>query len=115
MSQRYAEDVRVDSDGPPVGTADTLRGELRQTDLSRHLACFYRSPQTQRTVAGTFVKHALQTGKRCLYFVDTNSRSTVKRLLRSMDVAVDARLEAGDSSSEAGPTPTTRPISTRSS
>ncbi|WP_435066897.1 MEDS domain-containing protein [Haloplanus sp. C73] len=96
MSQRYAEDARVDGDGPPVGTADTLRGELDRADLPRHLACFYRSPQTQRTVAGTFVRHALQTGKRCLYFLDTNSRSTVERLLRSMDVDVDDRLAAGD-------------------
>jgi len=96
VSQRYADRTRVDRESPVVGTVDALRGELDRADLPRHLACFYRAPQTQRKVAGAFVKHALENGNRCLYFADTNDRSTVRRVLRTMDVDVDRRLDAGD-------------------
>jgi len=77
-------------------TAGTLRGELARTDLARHLALFYRSPQTQLDVAATFVKQGLRTGQRCLYFVDTNTRSAVERAFRAADIDVEARLHAGD-------------------
>lgn len=77
-------------------TTGTLRGELARTDLARHLALFYRSPQTQLEVAATFVKHGLQTGQRCLYFVDSNTRPAVERAFRAADIDVEARLTDGD-------------------
>ena len=80
----------------PVERVDTLRSELDRRTLPPHLAFFYRSPQTQQKVAGTFVKQGLQSGNRCLYFVDTNTRATVERVLETMDVDVDERLDAGD-------------------
>jgi signal transduction histidine kinase len=83
-------------DEQPPRTVDALRGELGRTDLARHLAFFYRSPQTQLEVATAFVEHGLRTHNRCLYFADTNSRDTVERALRSAGIDVDARMEAGD-------------------
>jgi signal transduction histidine kinase len=77
-------------------TVDILRGELAREDLARHLALFYQSPQNQLEVAATFVKHGLQTGNRCLYFVDTNARSTVERAFRTAGIDVERRVENGD-------------------
>jgi signal transduction histidine kinase len=77
-------------------TVDVLRGELAREDLARHLALFYQSPQNQLEVAATFVDHGLRTGNRCLYFVDTNTRSAVERAFRTADIDVERRVENGD-------------------
>ena len=79
-----------------TGTVDVLRGELAREDLTRHLALFYQSPQNQLEVAATFVKHGLRTGNRCLYFVDTNTRSAVERAFRTAGIDVDRRMENDD-------------------
>jgi len=73
-----------------------LSRDLEQVDLAPHVAFFYRSPETQLKVATTFVRHALKQGHRCLYFFDTNTQEQVVTALRSVDIDVDARLEAGD-------------------
>lgn len=77
-------------------TVDALHGELGRTDLARHLAFFYRSPQIQREVAAAFVEQGLRTDNRCLYFLDTNTRAAMERAFRSAGIDVDAREEAGD-------------------
>ena len=73
-----------------------FQGELAKNGLARHLAFFYRSPETQRKVAAAFVDHALRTNKRCLYFHDGNPRAEIEAALRAVGVDVDARIEAGD-------------------
>jgi hypothetical protein len=89
-------------DEQPPRTVDALHGELGRADLARHLAFFYRSPQTQREVAAAFVEHGLRTNNRCLYFVDTNTREAFESALRSAGIDVDARIEAGDLRIERG-------------
>jgi len=85
-------------------TVDALHGELGRTDLARHLAFFYRSPQTQREVAAAFVEQGLRTDNRCLYFVDTNTRAAMERAFHSAGIDVDDRIEAGDLRIEEGTT-----------
>ena len=80
----------------PVERVDTLRSELDRRTLPPHLAFFYRSPQTQQKVAGTFVKQGLRSGNRCLYFADTNTRSTIEQALRTADIDVERRVADGD-------------------
>jgi signal transduction histidine kinase len=88
--------------GPSIGdrsgdrTVDGLYSDFERRDLARHLAFFYRSPQTQLETAIAFVEHGLRTDNRCLYFVDTNTKATIERALRTAGVDVDARTEAGD-------------------
>ena len=77
-------------------TVTDLRAEFDRRDLSRHLAAFYRSPETQLAVAATYASHGLETGHRCLYLADDNSPERVKRALGRAGVDVDARTEAGD-------------------
>jgi signal transduction histidine kinase len=93
VTEPYALGETWESD---ARTADTLRGELGREDLARHLALFYRSPQNQLEVAATFVKYGLRTNNRCLYFVDSNTRSAVERAFRTADIDVERRVAAGD-------------------
>jgi len=96
VTHRYVANERGQRSGEHNGTVDTLRGELDRRDLPDHVALFYRTPQVQRKVASTFVKHGLQTDNRCLYFTDTNTRETIERAFRSGDIDVEARMDAGD-------------------
>jgi two-component sensor histidine kinase len=93
VTEPYSPGERPES---ATRTVDTLRGELARTDLTRHLALFYRSPQNQLQVAATFVKHGLRSGNRCLYFVDTNTQSAIERAFRAADIDVEGRVAAGD-------------------
>ncbi|RMB25554.1 MEDS domain-containing protein [Haloplanus aerogenes] len=96
MNPDYPSDEREQSGSETIQTVDTLRGELERNDLARHLALFYRSPQNQLEVAATFVKQGLRSGNRCLYFVDTNTRSTIERAFRRVDIDVERRVADGD-------------------
>ena len=82
--------------GSSSGTTDSLAVQFRRSDLERHLAVFYDSPEWQLWVAAAFITAGLDGGNRCLYFVDSNTRSTVEAALRAAGVDVDARLDAGD-------------------
>ena len=82
-------------ESPPPET-DSLSVQFRRGDLGRHLACFYDSPEHQLRVAATFVRVGLESGSRCLYFFDANTRSAVETALRAAGIDVDARIEAGD-------------------
>ena len=96
-----AYDARFgDDETPPIESEQRavtdLSRDLERVDLAPHVAFFYRSPETQLKVATTFVRHALNQGYRCLYFFDTNTEERILAALRSTDIDVEARLEAGD-------------------
>lgn len=96
--ESYADFTEGDewgSDANP-GAVERLQGEFAREDLARHLAFFYRAPETQLRVAAAFVDHALRTNRRVLYFLDGNTREDVESMLRSLGVDVAARIEAGD-------------------
>jgi hypothetical protein len=77
-------------------TVDRLDTELNRTDLARHLAFFFRSPERQREVAATFVDHVLENGERCLYFVDQNTPAAIRTTFEAVGVDVGERTAAGD-------------------
>ena len=82
--------------GTDGSVADDVAAQLSRADLSRHLAFFYDSMATQLEVAATFIEVGLDRNNRCLYFIDTSSRSALEAALRSTGVDVDARVDAGD-------------------
>ncbi|WP_435065258.1 MEDS domain-containing protein [Halobaculum sp. EA56] len=77
-------------------TAADLRREFDRRDLVRHLAFFYRSPETQLTVAAAFLASGLSDGRRCLYLADVNEPTEIRSALRAAGVDAAARVEAGD-------------------
>lgn len=76
--------------------SERLFAELRQADLSRHLALFYQEPAVQIEVAAIFICHGLQSGRRCLYLLDSNDRWKIEAALEETGIDVEARIEAGD-------------------
>lgn len=93
---------RTDSEGEPKGShrlpriAADIHTAFDRGTLSRHLALFYRDPETQLETAATYIAVGLRTGHRCLYLVDDTTRDCIERALRTVGVDVDARLECGD-------------------
>jgi hypothetical protein len=75
---------------------DRLLAELGRDDLSRHLALFYREPETQLGVAGAFIRYGLHLGHRCFYLRDVNSHDTIRAAFRDAGIDVEERLAAGD-------------------
>lgn len=65
-------------------------------ELAGHSALFYESRDEQLAAASAYAAAALTDGYRCLYITDENTVSEVEGVLRTTDVAVDARLEGGD-------------------
>ncbi|WP_372911815.1 MEDS domain-containing protein [Salinigranum sp.] len=89
-------------DGESSATTGRLPIQFRRSDLARHLAFFYDSPEWQRRVAAAFVEAGLDRDNRCLYFLDSNTRSTVETALRAAGIDVDTRVDAGDLQIRAG-------------
>lgn len=81
---------------PRQETAATLRAELGSHDLSRHIASFYDSTESQLAVTTAFLIEGLQSGHRCIYLLDVNTAGDIKSTLRRANVDVDRRIEAGD-------------------
>jgi signal transduction histidine kinase len=77
-------------------TAASLRADLERTDLARHLALFYRTPETQLETVAQYVRYGLETDHRCLYLADDNDPERIETALRAADVDVSARVGAGD-------------------
>jgi signal transduction histidine kinase len=75
---------------------ETLRAEFAATDLDRHLALFYDSPEEQLRTAAAFCADALRRDRRCLYLIDVRTRRDIERALSIAGVDVEARLNAGD-------------------
>ncbi|WP_135821720.1 MEDS domain-containing protein [Halostella litorea] len=73
-----------------------LRADLARSDLARHLALFYESTDAQLAAVAAYVDRGLQAGHRCLYLVDDNDAARIRAALRSLEIDVDARIEAGD-------------------
>lgn len=73
-----------------------LRWELKETDLSRHLALFFRESEAQLEAVAAVIAHALRTDHQCLYLFDVNTPKQIKDALRMADVDVDAQVEAGN-------------------
>ncbi|WP_188873087.1 MEDS domain-containing protein [Halarchaeum rubridurum] len=77
-------------------TAADLRAELGSHDLSRHLALFYRSNESQLAAVTAFLVKGLQSGHRCVYLLDVNTATDIKSALRRANVDVEQRINAGD-------------------
>lgn len=73
-----------------------LRSDLAASDLSRHLALFYETRDEQLAAAATYIDHGLNTGRRCVYLTEANTEQQVRAALQTVDVDVDARVDAGD-------------------
>lgn len=77
-------------------TRAELRAELGRRDLPRHLALFYESRQAQLDAVAAYLEYGLATDQKCLYLLDVSSPRQIRESLRTVDVDVDARIEAGD-------------------
>lgn len=73
-----------------------LRAELKNTDLPRHLALFFRDPDTQLEAVSAFINQGLQTNRRCLYLADVNTIEQIKTALRAADIAVERQIDTGN-------------------
>lgn len=76
--------------------ASRLLAEFGREDLARHLALFYRKPETQLSVASTFIRYGLHLGRRCFYLIDANTPDVVKAALRDAGIDVSERIATGD-------------------
>jgi len=61
MFEDGSDEVAPTWSGRPDPTVDQLNTELNRTDLARHLASFFRSPERQREVAAAFADWGLPT------------------------------------------------------
>jgi signal transduction histidine kinase len=75
---------------------DRLLAEFGRNDLTRHLALFYREPETQLEVASAFIRYGLHLNHRCFYLRDVNSPDTIRAAFRDAGIDVEERLAAGD-------------------
>lgn len=96
MDVRSGVDDGENGTGSDALALERLDRELAGSDLAKHLAFFYRSPETQLKVAATFVRRGLRAGHRCLYYYDENTRDRVVTALESAGVDVAARVAADD-------------------
>jgi signal transduction histidine kinase len=94
VTHRWAVDEG--EDGGAAESVGELYDQLGRSDLARHLAFFYTSPDTQLAVATTFVRRALDDDNRCVYFADETAPADLETALRAAGVDVDARVAAGD-------------------
>ncbi len=76
--------------------AADIRAEFGSHELPRHLALFYQSKEAQLAAATAFLIDGLQSGHRCVYLLDVNTASDIKSALRSADIDVEQRIDAGD-------------------
>jgi len=84
--------MRTDSARP---IAD-LQAQLEGTCLSRHLALFYSTPESQLETVAAYLDYGLRTNHQCLYLVDANTAAQIKAALQVLGVDVSARVAAGD-------------------
>jgi len=77
-------------------TAPHLRAEFERSALPRHLALFYRSPETQLTAAATYVGYGLRNDRRCLYLADDNTPAQIESAFDAAGIDVAARTAADD-------------------
>lgn len=77
-------------------TVTSLRSELADTELDRHLALFFRSVETQLEAVAAFINHGLQRNQRCLYLADVHTPQQIEDALRAGAIDVEAARDAGD-------------------
>ena len=75
--------------------SESLRSQLATTDLSRHLALFYRTRAEQLATAAAYVARGIRSGERVVYIVDDNDPLTVTESFETAGLDVDALRESG--------------------
>ncbi|MXR52132.1 histidine kinase [Halovenus sp. WSH3] len=78
------------------GQKEQLFAELDRADLSRHLALFYEDQDVQLEVATIYLCYGLMSGKKCLYFPESNGPEAIRQSLRDAGIDVDQRIADGD-------------------
>lgn len=79
-------------DGIDIGS---IRAQLAATDLSRHLASFYRNGDEQLSVAAAYVANGIERGERVLYIADDNDTETVLAAFETVGLDVRELRDGG--------------------